>query len=228
VPAGARNIVIVPGAFVDGSGWRVVYDILSHKGYDVTIVQAPHSSLDDDVAATNEIVTSKVGPVVLVGHSYGGSVISVAGARDKVKALVYVSGLEPDVGETSAQLLSSMPAPSDDVRSTRDGHLYFDPAKFNADFAGDLPVNRTNFMAASQVLVAKGAFSGMPLVAAWRTKPSYAVLTTADRTLSPGLQRWMYRRAGSKVTEVAASHAAYISQPDQVAKVIEDAALAVK
>jgi pimeloyl-ACP methyl ester carboxylesterase len=224
---GAKNIVIVPGAFVDGSGWRVVFDILSHKGYNVRIVQPPHTTLEDDVAATNEAITGLIGPVVLVGHSYGGGVISIAGDRQKVKALVYVAAFEPEVGETMAQLLGSRPAPSDDVRKTRDGHLYFDPAKFPTDFAGDLTINRSAFLAMSQVPVAEAAFNSMPLVAAWHKKPTYGIVTTDDRALSPDLQRWMYQRAGSKITEIKASHLVYVSQPDAVAKVIEDAARAV-
>jgi pimeloyl-ACP methyl ester carboxylesterase len=225
---GATNIVIVHGAFVDGSGWRVVHDILYHKGYHVSVVQQPHTSLDDDVAATREILDQQVGPVVLVGHSSGGSVISIAGVRDKVKALVYVAALQPDIGESVTQLLASMPAPSNSVQSTRDGHLFFDPAKFGADFAGDVSENRSNFMAASQVPIASAALGAQNWVAAWRNKPSYAVVATEDRALSPELQRWMYKRAGSKVTEIKASHIVYISQPEAVAKVIEEAALSVK
>ena len=225
-PAGAKNIVIVHGAFVDGSGWRVVHDILIHKGYHVSIVQQPHTSLDADVAATREILDQQVGPVVLVGHSSGGAVISIAGVRDKVKSLVYVAGLQPEVGESLSQLLGSMPSPSDDVQATQDGHLFFDRARFNADFAADMTTNRTDFMAASQVPVTLASFKTQIWAAAWHSKPSYAIVASDDRALSPDLQRWMYARAGSKVTEIKASHAVYISQPEAVAKVIEDAALA--
>ncbi|MGV8918169.1 MAG: alpha/beta fold hydrolase [Pseudomonas sp.] len=227
-PAGAKNIVIVHGAFVDGSGWHVVHDILIHKGYHVSVVQQPHTSLDADVAATREILDQQVGPVVLVGHSSGGTVISIAGVRDKVKALVYVAGLQPEVGETTGQLLRSMPAPSDDVKATQDGHLFFDRAKFNADFAADLTTNRTDFMAASQVPVTASSFATQVWAAAWHNKPTYGIVSTEDRALSPDLQRWMYKRAGSKVTEIKASHAVYMSQPEEVAKVIEEAALAAK
>lgn len=226
--AGAKNIVIVHGAFVDGSGWRVVHDILIHKGYHVSIVQQPHTSLDADVAATREILDQQVGPVVLVGHSSGGAVISIAGVRDKVKSLVYVAGLQPEVGETLSQLLASMPSPSDDVKSTQDGHLFFDRARFNADFAADMTTNRTDFMAASQVPVTLAAFKTQIWAAAWHNKPTYAIVASDDRALSPDLQRWMYQRAGSKVTEIKASHSVYISQPEAVAKVIEEAALAAK
>jgi pimeloyl-ACP methyl ester carboxylesterase len=227
-PGTGKSVVIVPGSFVDGSGWRVVHDILIHKGYKVTVVQQSHESLDADVAATREILDQQVGPVVLVGHSSGGGVISVAGERDKVKALVYVSALLPEVGESLGQLVASMPSPSNDIKSTRDGHLFFDRARFNADFAADLTTNRTDFMAASQVPATTALFGAQTWAAAWHKKPSYAVLSTEDRALSPDLQRWMYKRAGSKVTEIKASHSVYISQPEAVAKVIEDAASIIK
>jgi pimeloyl-ACP methyl ester carboxylesterase len=227
-PPGAANIVIVPGSFVDASGWRVVHDILYHKGYKVTLVHQPHTTLDENIAATREIVDQQAGPVVLVGHSSGGSVISHAGVRGKVKALVYVAALLPEVGESVAQLLGSMPAPSHSVKPTRDGHLFFDPARFAADFAADLLPNRTNFMAVSQVPATSAEVNAQAWEAAWRDKPSYAIVATEDRALSPALQRWMYQRAGATVTEIKASHAVYISQPEQVAKVIEDAARAVK
>ncbi|CDG85945.1 alpha/beta hydrolase [Janthinobacterium agaricidamnosum] len=224
----AKSIVIVPGAFVDGSGWRVVHDILFHKGYKVTVVQPSHNSLDDDVAATREILDQQVGPVVLVGHSFGGSVITVAGERGKVKALVYVAGLMPDVGESASQLLASMPLASNDVHPTRDGHLFVDKTRFGVDFAGDLSTNRSDFMAVSQVSITTAALGTQNWVAAWRNKPSYAILPTEDRALSPDLQRWMFKRAGAKVTEIKGSHVIYISQPEAVAKVIEEAALSVK
>jgi pimeloyl-ACP methyl ester carboxylesterase len=221
---GAPNIVIVPGSFVDGSGWRVVFDILSHQGYHVTVASQPHTSFDDDVAAAREVLDQQVGPVVLVGHSSGGAIISAAGARDKVKALVYVSALLPDVGESLGQVLGSMPAPSNSVIATQDGHLFFDRARFHADFGADVAENRTNFMAAAQVPATTAAFSTQIWSAAWRTKPSYAIVSTEDRALNPDLQRWMYQRAGAKVTEIKASHLVYISQPDQVASVISTAA----
>jgi pimeloyl-ACP methyl ester carboxylesterase len=219
-----KNIVIVSGSFVDGSGWRVIHDILTQKGYKVTVAAQPHTSLDDDIAATREILDQQVGPVVLVGHSSGGAVISAAGDRSKVKALVYVSALLPDVGESLAQVIGSMPSPSSSVKPTQDGHLFVDPARFHADVGADLPENRTNYMAISQVPATVATFNTQIWAAAWHHKPSYAILSTDDRALSPDLQRWMYQRAGAKVTEVKGSHLTYISQPDQVAKVIEDAA----
>lgn len=226
-PGTGKSVVIVPGSFVDGSGWRVVHDILIHKGYKVTVVHQGHENLAADVAEAREVLEQQVGPVVLVGHSSGGAVISIAGDRDKVKSMVYVSALQPEVGENMAQLIGSMPAPSDDIKQSRDGHLFFDRSKYNADFAADLTPNRTDFMAASQV-PATALFGGTVWAAAWHKKPTYAVVSTEDRALSPALQRWMYQRAGSKVTEIKASHLVYISQPEAVAKVIEDAASVIK
>lgn len=227
-PAGAKNIVLVHGAFADGSGWRVVHDILSLKGYKVSIVQQSIKTLDDDVAATRAIVDSQDGPVVLVGHSYGGAVISAAGVQPKVKALVYVAAFAPAPGESLGQLAASMPAASHSIVTGADGRLFFDQARFNADFAADLLPNRTNFMSASQVPASAAVFSAKSQAAAWRDKPSYAVVATEDRALNPELQRWMYKRAGSKVTEIQASHAVYISKAEAVADVIEQAALSVK
>lgn len=226
-PPGVKNIVIVPGAFVDGSGWRVVHDILIHKGYTVSVVQPRIETLADDIELTREQIRKQDGPVVLVGHSYGGAVITQAGNRDKVKALVYVSAVVPDVGESLSQLVGSMPSPSNDVVPTRDGHLYFDAAKFGTDFAGDLSPNRTDFMAISQVPATTAAFGATMQVAAWHSKPVWGVVATDDRALSPDLERWMYKRANAKVTEIKASHVVYISQPEAVAKVIEEAARSV-
>jgi pimeloyl-ACP methyl ester carboxylesterase len=206
----------------------VVYDILSQKGYHVTIAQQPHTSLDDDVAATRELLDQQVGPVVLVGHSSGGAVASIAGARQKVRALVYVAALVPSEGESLAQLVGSMPAPSSSVKPTQDGHLFVDRARFGFDVGGDLPNNRTDFMAASQVPATTATFQTQIWAAAWHDKPSFGIVATDDRALNPDLQRWMYRRAGAAITEVKASHLVYVSQPDQVAKVIEQATLARK
>ncbi|RDI99416.1 alpha/beta hydrolase [Dyella solisilvae] len=219
-----KNVVIVPGAFVDGSGWRAVHDILVHKGYAVTVAQPRIDTLANDVDEVRELVRRQKGPVVLVGHSYGGAVITQAGNGENVKALVYVAALEPDVGESLSQLVGSMPAPNNDVVATPDGRLYLDAKKFGDDFAGDVDKNRAAFMAASQVPASAAAFGAAAQVAAWHAKPSWAVVTTDDHALSPDLQRWMYRRAGSRVTEIKASHAVYISQPEAVARVIEEAA----
>lgn len=224
----AVNIVIVHGDYVDGSGWRVVSDILSHQGYHVSVVQQPHTTMDADVAATREILDQQFGPVVLVGHDSGGAVIGIAGERAKVKALVYVAATLPDIGESVSQLTASMAAPSSDVRATRDGHLFIDRAKFGADFADDQTSNRTDFLALSQVPTTTAKLGAQNWTAAWRQKPSYAVVATEDRFLSPDLQRWMYQRAGAKVTEIKGSHLLYISQPEAVAQVIVDAANSIK
>lgn len=223
-PPGASNIILVHDAFADGSGWRVVHDILIHKGYKVTVVQLPHNSLAEDISLVRERVSLQIGPVVVVGHGYGGAVITEAGARDKVRALVYVAALQPDVGEGMGQLMASMPAPSPHFQTTRDGHMYLDAATFTADYAADLTTNRTDFMAASQVPLTTSAFQANVWTAAWHRKPTYGIVATEDRLLSPELQRWMYRRAGARVTEVKASHAVHVSQPEAVAQVIEDAA----
>jgi len=225
VPPGIKNIVIVPDAFVDGSSWRLVHDILWLKGYKVSIVQPSHETLDDDVAATRKVLFDQVGPVVLVGHGIGGSAISIAGSGDKVKALVYVAALQPQIGENARQLSASMPAASNSLRTNWSGTSYFDAARYHQDYAADLPVNRTNIMAAAQVPVTQATLNTASWGAAWRDKPSYAVVASEDRVLNPDLQRWMYKRAGSKVTELKASHAVYISKPHEVANVIEQAAL---
>jgi pimeloyl-ACP methyl ester carboxylesterase len=219
----SKDIVIVHGALVDGSGWRAVYDILSKDGFHVTIVQEPLSGLTEDVEATKRALDQQTGPVVLVGHSYGGSVITDAGADPKVKALVYVAALQPDAGEASGQLLSKFAPPNDAMRAP---HKYFfiPPARFHETYAADVSPSDAQFMADSQQQLAEKALGAPVSVAAWRTKPSYAILTTQDRVVSPQLQRWMYQRSNAKVTEVNASHAVFISQPAIVAQVIETAA----
>lgn len=223
VPA-TPEIVLVHGAFVDGSGWQGVYEILRKDGYHVTVVQEPLTGLADDVAATKRVLDQQKGPVVLVGHSYAGAVITEAGADPKVRALVYVAAFQPDANETIGQLVSRFAPPNDAVRSTPDGFLYIDPAKFHATVAADAPPSATEFLAHAQQYLAAKAFGTPITVAAWHDKPSFAVLTTEDHALNPALQRWMYNRAGSRVTEVQASHAVYATQPAVVARVIEAAA----
>lgn len=226
---GAANIVLVHGALVDGSSWKGVYEILRKDGYHVSIVQQPLTSLDDDVAATKRILDLQDGPVVLVGHSYGGTIITVAGADPKVKALVYVAALQPDMGESTGELAGRIPSasPNNDIKSTKDGYLYLDRSKF-ADNFPDVPKAQAAFIADSQVPVASAAFGAKVTVAAWHDKPSYAILATQDRQLNPDLAHWMYKRSGATVTEIKASHLVYISQPRAVAKVIEQAARAAK
>src|SRR5215831_6693379 len=219
-----RNIVIVSSAFADGSGWRAVHDILEKDGYRVTIVQNPLTGLADDVAATKRILDLQDGPVVLVGHSYGGSVVSIAGADPKVSRLVYVAALQPDVGETAGQLLSKFPDRNTAAQPAGEGYLRLDPAKFPATYAADVAPAEARFMADSQIPIAQSVFSAPTTAAAWHTKPSYAILTTQDIAANPDLQRWEYQRSGAKVTAVEASHAVYISHPKIVARVIEEAA----
>jgi len=219
-----KNIVLVHGAYADGTGWRGVHDILVRDGYNVSIVQQPLSGLEDDVAATRRILALQDGPVVLVGHSYGGMIITDAGDDPNVKALVYVAALLPDVGDTVLSLAKTMKAPNDDVLQTKDGYLYLKHDKFAADFAADVPAKTSAFMAKSQMPVALAAFNAPTKVASWKNKPHYGIVSTEDGALSPALQRWMYKRAGTKVTELKGSHAIFISQPAAVAKVIEAAA----
>ncbi len=221
-----KTVVLVHGAITDGSGWRGVYDILTKDGYRVSVVQQPLTGLDDDVAATKRVIDQLEGPVILVGHSYGGSIITVAGADPKVRALVYVAALQPEIGESTGQLAASMPgaAPSEDLKPTKDGFIFIDPKKFAADFGADLPRAQARFMANAQMPVAAAAFGAPVTVAAWHDKPSYGIVATDDRSLNPKLARWMYKRAGAKVTEIKASHAVYISHPAAVAAVIEKAA----
>lgn len=221
-----KNVVLVHGALTDGSGWRGVYDILTRDGYRVSVVEEPLTGLADDVAATQRVIDRQHGPVVLVGHSYGGTVITVAGADPKVRALVYVAALQPDVGETTNSLAASMPgtAPPRDLRTTKDGFVFIDPTRFATDVAFDLPRPQAEFMANSQVPVAAAAFDAPVTVAAWHDKPSYGIIATEDRELNPKLARWMYERSGAKITQIKAGHLVYISRPASVARVIERAA----
>jgi pimeloyl-ACP methyl ester carboxylesterase len=224
-----KNIVLVHGTDTDGSGWRGVYDILKKDGYHVSVVQEPLTSLSDDVAATRRVIEQQDGPVILVGHSYGGTIITVAGADPKVRALIYVAAVQPDVGETTNQLASSIPGdiPASDVKPTKDGFLFIDPTKFVADVGTDLPPALADYMANAQMPVAAAAFDAPVTVAAWRDKPSYGIIATADRALNPKLARWMYKRSGAKISEIKANHLVYISQPAAVASVIETAARSV-
>jgi pimeloyl-ACP methyl ester carboxylesterase len=228
-PAGAvKNVVLVHGAFADGSGWKPVADILIKDGYTVSVVQEPETSLEDDVAATNRILDLQDGPAVLVGHSYGGAIITEAGANSHVSSLVYVAAFQPDEGESLLSLNSKMPAASKGIAPTKDGYLFLDPKVFHADFAADVPKAQADFMAISEVPVSIKAFTANITSPAWKVKPSYAIVSTDDRAINPELERFMYKRANSVVTEIKASHAVYISQPRAVADVIERAAQAAK
>jgi pimeloyl-ACP methyl ester carboxylesterase len=219
-----KNIVLVHGAFADGSGWKPLADILRQDGFTVSIVQEPETSLADDVAATNRILDRLPGPAVLVGHSYGGAVITEAGNHAHVVSLVYVAAFAPDEGEKLGPLLGSIAPAATSTAPTADGYLMVDQAKFPMDFAADLPAAEAQFMAISQVPLNANVL-GTPITApAWKTKPSYAVVATQDRMINPDLERSMYKRAGAKVTEIKGSHAIFFSQPRAVANVIEEAA----
>jgi pimeloyl-ACP methyl ester carboxylesterase len=220
------NVVLVHGGFVDGSGWQAVYSLLKKDGYNVSIVQNPTLSLEGDAEATRQIIDAQDGPVVLVGHSYGGAVITQAGNNDNVAALVYIAAFAPDNGESVNTLIANPPpgAPVPPILPPKDGFLFLDREKFAASFAGDVPAEQAAFMADSQVPWGVGALSGSITEAAWRTKPSWYLVTTEDRMIPPPAQRAMSERAGSAVVEAAGSHAIYVSQPAAVVALIEQAA----
>jgi pimeloyl-ACP methyl ester carboxylesterase len=223
------NVVLVHGGFVDGSGWEDVYRILKKDGHEVSIVQNPTSSLADDVAATKRILAGQKGPVVLVGHSYGGVVITEAGNDPKVAGLVYIAAFAPDKGESVAALIKDPPpgAPVPPILPPQDGYLSLDKAKFAASFAADLPKDKAEFMANSQVPWGVNALSGTISEPAWKAKPSWYLVATDDRMIPPAAQHAMSKRAGSTVIESKGSHAIYVSQPEAVASIIQKAAQGV-
>ncbi|HEX6626675.1 MAG TPA: alpha/beta hydrolase, partial [Gemmatimonadaceae bacterium] len=226
---GRPTIVLVHGGFVDGSGWAGVYDILHKDGYNVAIVQNPTISLAGDVAATRSVIAAQPGPVILVGHSYGGAVITEAGNDPKVAALVYVAAFAPDNGQSVASLIGTFPqgGPQPPILPPRDGFLYLDNAKFAASFAGDVEPKLATFMAESQVPWGLDALNGTVTEPAWKTKPSWYLVATDDRMIPPDAQRFMSKRAGAKVVETKGSHALYVSRPAPVAELIEQAAAAI-
>jgi pimeloyl-ACP methyl ester carboxylesterase len=223
-----RNIVLVHGAWADGSGWKGVYDILVKDGYKVSIVQEPETSFTDDVGATKRVLAQQDGPCILVGHSYGGAVITEAGTDPSVAGLVYVAAHMPDAGENEADDGKRFPsalAKSTAIKKTADGFTYLDPAQFHEYFAADLPAEQAAFMARSQVFNFADNFKAVITAAAWRSKPSWMVVSTKDRAINPDLERWYAARAKSHKVEVSgASHAVYVSRPKEVAAVIEEAA----
>jgi len=229
--APVKNIVLVHGAWADGSGWKGVYDILVTDGYNVSIVQEPETSFKEDVAATKRTLALQDGPCILVGHSYGGAVITEAGTDPSVVGLVYVAAHMPDSGEKESEDGKRFPsdlAKSGAIKKTSDGFTYIDPTQFHEFFAADLPADWAAFMARSQVLNFADNFSATITTAAWRTKPSWMVVAGSDRTINPDLERWYAKRANSHTVEVAgASHSVYVSHPKEVADVIESAARAV-
>jgi pimeloyl-ACP methyl ester carboxylesterase len=224
--AARPTIVLVHGGFVDGSGWAGVFDILRKDGYNVAIVQNPTISLAGDVAATRSVIDAQAGSVILVGHSYGGAVITEAGNDPKVAALVYITAFAPDNGESVASLIKNPApgAPVPPIRPPREGFLYLDKAKFAASFAADVEPKTAEFMAESQVPWGLDALNGSVTQAAWRTKPSWYLVVTEDKMIPPGAQRLMSKRAGATVVETTGSHAIYVSRPAPVASLIKQAA----
>ena len=225
----SATIVLVHGGFVDGSGWRAVYDDLRKDGFDVRIVQNPTKSLADDAATTRNVLDTVEGPVVLVGHSYGGAVITEAGTHDAVAALVYITAFAPDQGESVNSLLGSFPAdgPQPPILPPVDGYLFLDRAKFYDSFAADVTPAEATFMGDSQVPWGLEALGGTVTEAAWRTKPSWYLHVTEDKMIAPAGQTSMAERIGAKVTETPGSHAIYVSQPKVVADLIRAAAAEV-
>jgi len=224
-----KNIVLVHGGFVDGSGWESVYGLLKKDGYNVAIVQNPTISLAGDVAATKLVINEQNGPVILVGHSYGGAVITEAGTDPKVIGLVYITAFAPDKGESVNSLIKDPPpdAPVPPILPPKDGYLFLDKTKFAASFAGDVDAEKAAFMADAQVPWGIQALAGEISEPAWKSKPSWYLLATDDRMIPPPAQRFMSERAGSTVVEVAGSHAIYVSQPNAVAALIKQAAQGV-
>ena len=221
-----KNVVLVHGAFADGSGWQKVYTMLKQKGYNVAIVQNPLTSLADDVAATKRVIALMDGPVVLVAHSWGGVVITEAGNDPKVERLVYVAAFAPDAGEPVGAILKNAPADAPQLPAvpSADGFVFFDKARFPAGFCADVDAKTAQFMADSQIPIVGAAFEATVSAAAWKTKPSWYVIPDKDLVISPVLERSMAKRAGSTVVEVKGSHAIYVSQPKVVADLIESAA----
>jgi len=225
----APTVVLVHGGFVDGAGWEGVYNILTKDGYNVSVVQNPTTSLADDVAATRLAIAQAQGPVVLVGHSYGGVVVTETGTDPKVAGLVYIAAFAPDEGESVESLIANPPpgAPVPPILPPMDGYLFLDKAKFRASFAADVSEPKAAFLADSQVPWAVAALSGAVSKPAWRTKPSWYLVATEDKMIPPPAQRQMSTRAGSTVVEAAGSHAIYISKPEAVAALIAKAANSV-
>jgi pimeloyl-ACP methyl ester carboxylesterase len=229
VPAYAdiRTIVLVHGAFADGSGWKPVADILESHGYSVHVVQEPLTSFEADLAATRRVL-DKAGPSILVGHSYAGMIITELGMNPDVRALVYVAAFQPDVGETVGELSSKMPAATKAVAPVGDGFLAVNVDAFPKDFAPDAPKSLARFMAISQVPITEGSFAAKITVAAWKEKPSYAAIPKQDRMINPDLERFMAKRAKSQTVELPGSHAIFISHAGDIAALIERAAKVAK
>jgi pimeloyl-ACP methyl ester carboxylesterase len=223
------TVVLVHGGFVDGAGWEGVYNVLKKDGFNVSIVQNPTTTLADDVAATKLVIAQAQGPVVLVGHSYGGVVVTEAGTDPKVKGLVYITAFAPDKGESVQSLIANPPpgAPVPPILPPVDGYLFLDRAKFRASFAADVGEEKAAFMADSQVPWGVAALAGAVTEPAWKSKPSWYLVATEDKMIPPPAQRQMAARAGATVAEAAGSHAIYVSKPEAVAALIAKAAARV-
>ena len=227
--APVKNIVLVHGAFVGGSGWRPVYDILTHDGYNVTLVQEPLTSFPEDVAATRRILDQQNGPAILVGHSYGGAIITEAGSDPHVTGLVYIAAHALDNGETEATNGKKFPNSAHPFVKTPDGFLYINPAVFPSDFAADLPRKQAEFEAKAQMLTSASVFTANIPDPAWKVKPSWYMVAMSDKIINPDLERMYAKRAHSHTVEIAgASHSVYESHPKEVAALIEQAAMGVK
>ncbi|QHW00156.1 alpha/beta hydrolase [Spirosoma endbachense] len=223
--AQVKNIVLVHGAFADGSGYQKLYTILNGHGYKVSIVGNPNTGVEDDLAATKRILDRQEGPVILVGHSYGGAIITLAGNSPNVVGLVYIAAFSPDEGESLGQLLSTYPAdPKSGILPPVDGFVWYDQAKFHAGFCADLPNEVAEYMYASQVPVAVSAFTHVFKNVAWKTKPTWHIVATEDHSIPPDLERFMGKRTGGTVSEIKGNHVIFISQPKAVAAIIETAA----
>lgn len=223
--AAVKSVVLVHGAFADGSGWKPVADILERDGFSVYVVQEPETSFDADLAATRAVL-DRSGPCVLVGHSYGGMIISEVGNHQAVRSLVYVAAFQPEVGETAGGLQNKVPPASKSVEPAGGGFVQVNPQAFAADFAADLPKSAAHFMSISQVPIAAAIFDAKATTAAWKQKPSYAVIAQQDRMINPDLERFMSKRAKSETIELPGSHAIFLSHPKEVAALIEKAAKA--
>ena len=225
--AAVKNVVLVHGAFADGSGWKPVADALQHDGYTVFVVQEPETTFEADVAATR-LVLDRAGPCVLVGHSYGGMIITEAGVHPSVKSLVYVAAFEPDIGESAVELNGKKPAAANSIAPVGGGYLQVKPESFPEDFAADVPKPLARFMSISQVPISVAAFGAKATAAAWSKKPSYGVVAQQDRMINPDLERFMTGRARSETIELPGSHAVFLSHPKEVAALIERAAKAAE
>jgi pimeloyl-ACP methyl ester carboxylesterase len=225
--AAVKSVVLVHGAFADGSGWKPLADVLTKRGYAVHVVQIPETTYEDDVAATKRALDA-AGPSVLVGHSYGGMVITAAGTHANAKSLVYVAAFQPEAGESAGALEDKIKPAATSIGPAGEGFLQINPEMFAADFAADVPKDMVKFMALSQVTISTQAFAAKATDITWKTKPSFAVVAKDDRMISPELERFMAKRAKSETIELPGSHCVFISHPNEVAKLIEKAASSEK